>query len=83
MEIKDPLKKILNQIYEPHSMVEKPFKKYYAAFKTDENGRPVLLFLGERTTEGKIIGERYTRRLKIDKDGKVLKDHWERKGKAS
>lgn len=83
MELKEPLLKILNKVYEPNSMIEKPFKKYDAAFKTDEEGRPVLLFLGKKTAEGKIKGERFSRRIKIDKDGKVIKDHWEHKGKSS
>jgi hypothetical protein len=83
MEIKAPLLKILNKIYEPNSLIERPFKKYHAAFKTDEEGRPILLFIGEKTPEGKIKGERFARRLKIDHDGKVIKDHWEHKGKAS
>lgn len=83
MEIKAPLLKVLNQIYEPDSLVEKPFKKYHAAFKTDAAGRPILLFLGERDLNGRIKGERFSRRLKTDEDGKVIKDHWEHKGKAN
>ncbi|MGB4399726.1 MAG: hypothetical protein WBJ10_10165 [Daejeonella sp.] len=83
MELKEPVLKVLNKVYEPDSLIEKPFKRIYMAFKTDAMGRPVLLFLGERVADGKIKGERFTRRLKMDKDGKVIKDHWEHKGKAS
>ena len=83
MELKEPVKKLLNKIYEPNSMIERPFKSYYAAFKTDEEGRPVLLFLGKKGDEGRVKGERFARRLKVDKDGKVIKDHWEHKGKAT
>lgn len=83
MELKEPVLKVLNKVYEPNSLIEKPFKRSHMAFKTDEMGRPVLLFLGERVADGKIKGERFTRRLKIDKDGKVIKDHWEHKGKAN
>lgn len=83
MMLKEPIMKILNQVYEPDSMIEKPFKKYHAAFKTDELGRPVLLFLGKRELDGRIVGERYSRRLKTDDDGKIIKDHWEHKGKAT
>ena len=35
-----------------------------------------------KTENGRIAGERYARRLKIE-DGKKIKDHWEHKGKAS
>lgn len=83
MELKEPVLKVLSKIYEPDSFVERPFKKYHMAFKTDEKGRPILLFLGLKEINGKIKGERYTRRLKTDKDGKIIKDHWEHKGKAS
>lgn len=71
MELKEPLLKILNKVYEPNSMIEKPFKKYDAAFKTDEEGRPVLLFLGKKTAEGKIKGERYSRRPERSKGQKL------------
>ncbi len=83
MDLKDRIMKILNKVYEPDSMIEKPFKKYHAVFKTDEHGRPILLFLGTKEPDGSIKGERYSRRLKTDKDGKIIKDHWEHKGKAT
>jgi hypothetical protein len=83
MELKEPVRKVLDQLYEPDSMIEKPFKKYHMAFKTDEMGRPVLLFLGQKNLDGRIKGERFSRRLKTDRAGKVIKDHWEHKGKAT
>lgn len=54
MELKEPLFKILNKVYESNSMIEKPFRKYDAAFKMDEEERLVLLFLEKKTAEGKI-----------------------------
>lgn len=83
MELKEPVLKVLNKIYEPDSLIEKPFKKYHMAFKTDQMGRPILLFLGQKEVDGKIKGERFSRRLKVDRDGTIIKDHWERKGKAT
>ncbi|WP_211657576.1 hypothetical protein [Parapedobacter composti] len=53
------------------------------AFKTDETGTPILLFLGKKDGQGQIKGERYARRLKKTADGIVLKDHWDHKGKAT
>jgi hypothetical protein len=81
--LKEPVLKILNKIYEPSSMVEVQFKRYDLAFKTDEEGRPILLFMGEKDAAGRIQGERYARRLVFDAEGKAVKDHWDHKGKAT
>jgi hypothetical protein len=83
MDLKDPILKILGKQYEPSTLIETTFKRYDLAFKTDEAGRPILLFMGKRDEDGNIKGERYARRLKIDPDGTVIKDHWEHKGKAT
>jgi hypothetical protein len=81
--LKEPVLKILNKTYEPSSMVEVQFKRYDLAFKTDEEGRPILLFMGEKDSAGRIQGERYARRLVFDSEGKTVKDHWDHKGKAT
>lgn len=81
--LKDPILKILAKTYAPSTMVEQQFGRYDLAFKTDESGRPVLLFMGHRDASGKIKGERYARRLIFDKEGKIIKDHWDNKGRAS
>jgi len=83
MELKEPVLKILNKQYEPLSLIETEFKRYNLAFKTDENGVPILLFIGQKKEDGKIFGERYARRLKYDEQGIKIKDHWEHKGKAT
>ena len=81
--LKEPVLKILNKIYQPDTIVETKFKRYDLAFKTDEKGRPILLFIGEKDNNGKIKGERYARRLLENTEGIVLKDHWDHKGKAT
>lgn len=78
----DLLKK-LSLKYEPSAMVAMRFKGNDLSFKTDEEGNPVLLFIGKRLEAGTVKGERYARTLKRDREGKVFKDHWERKGKAT
>jgi len=78
-----PLLKILNKKYNPSTLVEMSFKRYDLAFKTDEEGRPVLLFMGKKDENGNIKGERYSRKLVEDEEGKLLKDHWDHKGKAT
>lgn len=83
MKIGTELQKKLSKTYEPSSMVEMTFKGNDLAFKTDPNGNPVLLFIGRKTESGTIRGERYTRTLKRDASGAIIKDHWDLKGKAS
>lgn len=81
--LKEPILKVLSKIYEPSTLIERKFARYDMAFKTDHNGRPILLFLGYKEANGKIKGERYARRLIMDDEGKIIKDHWDNKGKAS
>ena len=81
--LKEAILKILNKTYAPSTMVETKFQRYDLAFKTDEKGRPILLFMGEKDANGKIKGERYARRLVENENGEILKDHWDNKGKAT
>jgi hypothetical protein len=81
--LKEPILKTLNKIYQPDTMIELKFKRYDLAFKTDEKGRPILLFIGEKDVTGKIKGERYARRLLENTKGILVKDHWDHKGKAT
>lgn len=68
--------------YAPDSMIEMKFKGLDLMFKTDSDGNPVTLFIGKKTAEFKIKGERYSRTLIADADGAVIKDHWDLKGRA-
>jgi hypothetical protein len=83
MSLSDDLVKKLQKKYEPSSMIHDRFRGNDIAFKTDEEGNPVQLFLGRAGADGTIKGDRYARTLKYDRDGKQIKDHWERKGKAT
>jgi hypothetical protein len=83
MSLGTAILKILSKKYGPSTMVETTFKNYDLAFKTDEEGNPILLFLGKKNNEGNINGERYTRRMVKDENGTLIKDHWDLKGKAS
>lgn len=83
MELGEPIMKILRKDYEPLTMVEQTFKRYDLAFRTDENGKPVLLFIGKKDANGNIRGDRFARRLKYGHNGELIKDHWEHKGKAT
>jgi hypothetical protein len=82
MKIGAQLHKILSKIYPPAEIINQRFSRYDLAFKTDEQGRPVLLFIGKADSDGKIKGDRFVRQLQIDKEGHVIKDHWDNKGKV-
>ena len=83
MSLGTAILKILNKQYGPSMMVETRFKNYDLAFKTDEDGNPILLFLGKKNDAGSIQGERYSRRMVKDENGILIKDHWDLQGKAS
>lgn len=81
--LKETILKVLGKQYAADSMIEIRSGRYDLAFKTDDRGRPILLFMGQKDANGKIKGERYARRLLTDTEGRVVKDHWDHKGKAS
>ncbi len=83
MKLSEDLQKKLRKVYEPSAMVELTYKGYDLSVKTDEDGNAILLFIGKKTEQGTIKGERYARTLKKDRERKIFKDHWELKGKAS
>jgi hypothetical protein len=83
MKLKEPILKVLDKHYEPLTLIELKFSRYDLAIKTNEEGLPVLLFMGKKKENGQVVGERYARRLKHDDQGNKIKDHWEHKGKAT
>lgn len=72
----------LRRTYTPLSVLDLEFKGKGAVFKTDEEGNPVVLFIGEVLPNGRIKGARYTRVLRRDRQGRIIIDHWDLKGKA-
>lgn len=82
MKLGKDILKLLNQKYTADTMIARQIGRYDMAFKTDELGRPVLLFLGKANEQGQIKGERFARRLVTDHTGRVIKDHWDNKGRV-
>lgn len=82
MNIGETLLKKLNKKYEASTIVNLKFRSYDVALKTDEEGNPVLMFIGKKEANGLIKGDRYARRLLKDNEGKIIKDHWDYKGKV-
>ena len=81
-KLDDSLLLKLKQKFTPLSKINMKFKGKDAVLKTDDAGDAVVLFIGQSLPNGKIKGDRYSRVLTKDKDGNIIKDHWDRKGKA-
>lgn len=80
MKLGEEILKRINKKFEPSTMVKLKFKAYDIALKTDENGNAVQAFIGKEKENGNIKGERFTRTLVFDGEGKIIKNHWDRKG---
>jgi hypothetical protein len=78
----DILKKS-NRKFEPSSTTQFRYRTNDVVVQSDEEGNAIRAFIGKANDEGIVKGDRYSRVLKKDKEGKLIKDHWERKGKAS
>jgi hypothetical protein len=53
------------------------------AVKSDADGNAVQAFIGKLAENGNVKGERFSRTLIKDKEGKIIKDHWDLKGRSS
>ncbi|GAB4054409.1 hypothetical protein [Spirosoma litoris] len=80
MKLGERLLKVLNKKYEPARMVALQFGRYDVALKTDEEGNPILAFVGKADERGIIKGDQFARRLLKDATGVIVKDHWDYKG---
>lgn len=83
MELNEDLLKQINRKYDPSSMVRLRYRNLDLVLQTDRDGNATLMFLGRADEQGIIRGDRFRRVLVLDREGKVIRDHWERKGKAS
>ncbi|TLV02505.1 hypothetical protein [Dyadobacter luticola] len=82
MKIGEKLLKKLSKKYAPGQMLHQKFERYDISFKTDEEGNPVMLFIGNRDAQGRVRGERFVRVLIRDQDQNIIKDHWDAKGNS-
>ncbi len=83
MKLGEDLQKRLSKKFEPSTVIESTYKGKDLAFKTDNEGNATFLFIGKKDERGFVIGERFQRVLKKDAAGKIIKDHWDNKGKAT
>ena len=83
MSLGDDLLKKINKKFEPSVKVSMRYRSYDLLLVTDKEGNAVQLFMGRENEQGIIKGDRYARTIKYDREGNLIKDHWERKGKAT
>ena len=83
MSLGDDLIKKLNRKFEPSSTSQFRYRSNDVVVQADENGNAFRAFIGKASEQGFIKGDRYSRTIKKDREGNIIKDYWERKGKAS
>jgi hypothetical protein len=83
MSLGEELLKKINKKFAPSTTVPLRYRSYDLVLVTDKDGNAIQLFLGKANENGVIKGDRYARTMKYDRDGHLIKDHWERKGKAT
>lgn len=71
----------LNKRYLASSRVDATFRGKDITFFTNDLGEPVTLFIGTRREDGDINGECYVKRIKERVGDKIVKSHWDNKGK--
>ena len=83
MPLSNEILKKINKVYLPSELITIHWRGQDMVLKTNEKGNAIQMFIGKINEKGTIKGERYSRKMVYDKDSKLIKDHWERKGKAS
>jgi len=83
MTLSNDILKKLQRKFEPSSTTPFRYRSVDIVVQSDEQGNAIRIFVGKVNDKGVIKGDRYSRILKKDKEGNTIKDHWERKGKAS
>ena len=83
MALASSILKKINAKFSPSDTVRLRFRSYDIVLITDQDGNAIQMFMGKANEDGIIKGDRYARTLKYDREGILIKDHWERKGKAT
>lgn len=82
MPLGEELVRKLEKLYLPKSQIDDNFKGNDLTFITNDLGEAITLFIGHRKDNGDIKGEHYVRKIVKDKSGKIIKSHWDNKGKV-
>lgn len=83
MSLSDDLIKKLKRKFEPLTITQFRYRTSDIVVQSDDEGNAIRVFIGRADQEGIVKGDRYSRTLKKDEEGKIIKDHWEKKGRAS
>lgn len=83
LKLGERLLKELNKKFAPVTILQLKVGGFDLVLRTDEQGLAVQAFIGKADAHGSIRGDRFARTLRYDREGNLIKDHWERKGKAS
>ena len=83
MALSEEIIKNLKKKFTPSTTTQFRYRSNDIVVQSDEEGNAIRMFIGKANDKGVIKGDRYSRTLKKDKEGNIIKDHWERKGKAS
>lgn len=83
MNLGEDLVRKLKKKFEPFVTTRFRYRSNDIVVQADEEGNAIRAFIGKVNEEGIVKGERFSRTLKKDKQGNIIKDHWERKGRAS
>jgi hypothetical protein len=83
MPLSENLIKKLKKQFEPSTTTQLRYRTNDIVVQSDSEGNAIRIFIGKADEEGIVKGDRYSRTLKKDREGRIIKDHWERKGRAS
>jgi hypothetical protein len=83
MSMSDDLIKKLSRKFEPSTTTQFRYRSHDVVVQTNDEGEAIRAFVGRADDEGIVKGERFSRVLKKDSEGKIIKDHWDKKGRAS
>lgn len=83
MSLGEDLQKKINKKFEPSATIPMRYRSYDLVLVTDKEGNAIQLFMGKADAHGVVKGDRFARTLKYDREGRLIKDHWERKGRAT
>ena len=82
MNLSEDLIKKLSKVFDPSTMVQFRYRNQDVAVQTNEEGQAVKMFIGKLKDDCMVHGDRYSRVLVKDRNGVLIKDHWDRKGRA-
>jgi hypothetical protein len=83
MALSEDLIKKLKRKFAPSTTSQFRYRTNDIVVQSDGDGNAIRAFIGKANEEGMVKGDRYSRTLLKDREGNTIKDHWERKGRAS